>query len=61
MAKRIALAKISRTRISGVVPRERLFALLGANLRRRLLWISGPPSAGKTSQSQAKGLSRRWS
>ena len=49
MAKRIALAKISRPRIFGVVPRERLFELLDANITRPLLWVSGPPGAGKTS------------
>ena len=49
MAKRITLAKISRPRLCGVVPRERLFVLLEAATVRPLVWISGPPGAGKTS------------
>jgi DNA-binding SARP family transcriptional activator len=49
MARRVALAKISRPRLFGVVPRERLFAVLDASLARALVWVSGPPGAGKTS------------
>jgi ATP/maltotriose-dependent transcriptional regulator MalT len=49
MVKRIALAKISRPRLFGVVPRERLFLQLDAGTARPLVWISGPPGAGKTS------------
>jgi LuxR family transcriptional regulator, maltose regulon positive regulatory protein len=43
-----ALAKISRPRLFSVAPRERLFALLDDNRGRPLVWISGPPGAGKT-------------
>jgi len=49
MARRVPLAKISCPRLFGVVPRERLFALLEANAGRPLVWICGPPGAGKTS------------
>ena len=48
MSKNASLAKISRPRLFGVVPRERLFALLDDNRGRPLVWISGPPGAGKT-------------
>jgi LuxR family transcriptional regulator, maltose regulon positive regulatory protein len=48
MSKKVTLAKISRPRLFGVVPRERLFALLDDNRGRPLVWISGPPGAGKT-------------
>ena len=48
MSKKASLAKISRPRLFGVVPRERLFALLDDNRGRPLVWISGPPGAGKT-------------
>lgn len=42
------VAKVSRPRLFGVVRRERLFELLGANEGRPLVWIGGPPGAGKT-------------
>ena len=48
MGKKATLAKISRPRLFGVVARERLFALLDHNRGRPLIWISGPPGAGKT-------------
>ena len=43
-----SLAKVSRPRLFGVIRRERLFELLAANEGRPLLWVSGPPGAGKT-------------
>ena len=39
MSKKATLAKISRPRLFGVVPRERLFALLDDNRGRPLVWI----------------------
>ncbi len=48
MSKKPSLAKISRPRLFGVVPRARLFALLDENRGRPLIWISSPPGAGKT-------------
>lgn len=51
MSRKASLAKISRPRLFGVVPRERLFALLDDNCGRPLIWISGPPARAR----------RRWS
>jgi LuxR family transcriptional regulator, maltose regulon positive regulatory protein len=48
MGRKVTLAKISRPRLFGVVARECLFALLDENRGRPLIWISGPPGAGKT-------------
>lgn len=43
------LAKLTRPRLHRVVQRPRLFERLDACLERPLVWISGPPGAGKTS------------
>ena len=48
MGKQRAIAKVSTPRLFGVVARERLFAQLDANRGRPLLWVDGPPGAGKT-------------
>ena len=42
------LAKLSRPRLHGAYPRRRLFALLDERRRCPVLWIAGPPGAGKT-------------
>lgn len=64
MRKRASLAKVSRPRLFGVVPRERLFALLDENRGRPLVWISSPPGAGKTaltaSYLEDRGLPTIW-
>jgi LuxR family transcriptional regulator, maltose regulon positive regulatory protein len=48
MTRKASLAKLSRPRLFGVIQRERLFALLDENRGRPLVWLSGPPGAGKT-------------
>ena len=48
MSIKPSLAKVSRPRLFGVVSRGRLFSLLDENHGRPLVWISGPPGAGKT-------------
>ena len=48
MPKKTAiLAKLSRPRLHGTYPRQRLFALVGEQ-RCPVVWIAGPPGAGKT-------------
>lgn len=48
--KKSTLAKLTRPRMHGAMSRERLFALLDAKLRLApVVWIAGPPGAGKTS------------
>ncbi|HEX4329104.1 MAG TPA: hypothetical protein VH105_20100, partial [Burkholderiales bacterium] len=42
------LAKLSKPRIRGAIPRERLFNLLDENRAHPVVWIAGPPGAGKT-------------
>ena len=43
-----SLAKLTRPRLHGVVPRERLFRQLDDARERPAVWIIGPPGAGKT-------------
>ena len=43
------LAKLTRPRLYGTIPRVRLFQLLDRRRQHPLLWVTGPPGAGKTS------------
>jgi DNA-binding SARP family transcriptional activator len=43
-----ALAKVSRPKLYRVAPRERLFERLDDCRQRPIVWVSGPPGAGKT-------------
>ena len=42
------LAKLSRPRLYDALPRERLFRLLDEKREHPVVWIVGPPGAGKT-------------
>jgi ATP/maltotriose-dependent transcriptional regulator MalT/DNA-binding SARP family transcriptional activator len=44
----ITLAKFSRPRLYDVLRRERLFARLDAARKHPIVWIAGPPGAGKS-------------
>jgi ATP/maltotriose-dependent transcriptional regulator MalT/DNA-binding SARP family transcriptional activator len=63
-AKQSLPAKLLRPAASGLVPRDRLFSLLDERLRARIVWISGPGGAGKTSlvstYIEARALDCLW-
>ncbi|MEK6656811.1 MAG: hypothetical protein AABY58_05155 [Nitrospirota bacterium] len=46
--KQASVAKISLPRLSGIFPRKSLFKLLDKSRSRPVIWIAGPPGAGKT-------------
>jgi LuxR family transcriptional regulator, maltose regulon positive regulatory protein len=45
----VTLAKLTRPRLYGTIARARLFQSLDDRRQHPLLWIAGPPGAGKTS------------
>ena len=47
-AKRVPLGKTTRPSLPGILPRERLFALLDEGRAKPVVWVSGPPGCGKT-------------
>ena len=57
-------AKLTRPTASGLIQRERLFARLDRSLQSKVVWISGPGGAGKTSLVssfiEARGLDCIW-
>lgn len=48
-ARSVAFAKTTRPQLGAIVDRERLFQRMDCAAGRNLIWISGPPGAGKTS------------
>ncbi len=44
----VSIAKITRPKITGIVPRKRLFSLLDAERKSPVVWISAPGGSGKT-------------
>src|SRR5437870_243710 len=44
----LALAKLSRPKLYRVAPRERLFTLMDERRQHPIVWVAGPPGAGKT-------------
>ncbi len=63
-ARRPLPAKLLRPTASGLIPRERLFKRLDESLQRKIVWISGPGGAGKTSLVstfvETRGLDCLW-
>jgi ATP/maltotriose-dependent transcriptional regulator MalT len=47
-ARRASLGKTARPRLSGILPRRRLFELLDQGREGPSIWVSGPPGCGKT-------------
>lgn len=62
--KQPAIAKLSVPKLRGIYPRLRLFEILDKSRSSPIIWIHGPPGAGKTtlaaSYIEARALSAGW-
>jgi LuxR family maltose regulon positive regulatory protein len=62
--KTISLGKTTRPTLAGVLPRDRLFKLLDRARKTPVVWITGPPGAGKTtlvaSYLESRKLASLW-
>ena len=60
----IAIAKITPPRVSGTLPRERLFRLLDAGSKNPVIWVTAPAGSGKTTLVAqwlaARGVPHLW-
>ncbi|MGI9045215.1 MAG: BTAD domain-containing putative transcriptional regulator [Burkholderiales bacterium] len=58
------MARLTRPRLHAALPRERLFALLDAQRKYPLIWVTAPPGAGKTtlvaSYCEARKIPSLW-
>ncbi len=59
-----SIAKITRPKITGVLPRKRLFGIFDGYRKNKTAWVTGPPSSGKTTlvsiYLEARKLSSLW-
>jgi LuxR family maltose regulon positive regulatory protein len=55
-----SLAKTTRPSLVGVLPRDRLFALLDQGRHSSVTWITGPPGSGKTTLVSSYVENRAW-
>jgi ATP/maltotriose-dependent transcriptional regulator MalT/DNA-binding SARP family transcriptional activator len=56
----VVLAKVRAPRLTAVIPRARLFGKLDADLRgRRLVWVTAPAGAGKTTLAAGYAAARK--
>ncbi len=46
--KNVSIAKITRPKLTGIVPRRRLFSLLDTGRNYPVVWLSAPAGSGKT-------------
>ena len=44
----VSLAKTTRPSLTGILPRDRLFAAVDAARSKSVIWLTGPPGCGKT-------------